>query len=75
MSGPCSVIDVPYTIAKVHHYRETCPPEHFEEYCSADDFEKKLMKDPVIEIVEQEVVDRMVEHLTKKHELELKVVG
>ena len=69
------MIDVPYTMAKVHHYRETCPPEHFEEYCSAADFETKLVKDPAVEIVEQKVVDRMVKHLTKKLELELQVVG
>ena len=48
------------SVAKVHHYRETCPPEHYHQYCSAEDFKEKLIEDNVIRNWEKKVVQNLV---------------
>ena len=48
------------SVAKVHHYRETCPPEHYHQYCSAEDFKEQLTEDKVIRNWEKKVVQNLV---------------
>ena len=53
------MLDVPISVGKVHHYRNSCPKEQLDD-CAAEDFKQRFVKDTSISQLEEEVIDNLV---------------
>ena len=53
------MLDVPISVGKVHHYRNSCPEEQRND-CAAEDFKERFVKDASISKLEEKVIDNLV---------------
>ena len=53
-------VNIPLTVGKVHHYRETCPPEQLKNYCLTENFREKLTRDTAVRKLEKRVLKNLV---------------